>query len=188
MDNEMFERALSCLRAGGTLLYPTDTVWGIGCDAANDAAIERIYSIKQRDHNKAMLVLATPQMLSSHLPEEIGKLLLQSERPTTVIMPTDLFVRPVASNLPASDGTLGVRIPRHDFCQLLLRQFDGLIVSTSANFSGMPAPMTFGDIDPELMHCIDYHLPDIPEFSHPQTPPSQIVKIEPDGSLSKIRG
>ena len=120
MTTQLLHTALAALRQGKTLLYPTDTIWGIGCDAANTNAIERIYAIKQRDHSKSMLILANEQMLAPHIPSEVRQLLLHSPRPTTVILPVDMLAVPIADNLPAADGTVGVRIPQFFFCQQLL--------------------------------------------------------------------
>ena len=119
---DILATAFEALKNGRTLLYPTDTIWGIGCDAANGDAVERIYAIKERDHSKAMLLLVTASMLSRNMPDEVRGLLLESERPTTVIVPADMVCRRVAENLPAGDGTIGVRVPRMDFCQQLLEK------------------------------------------------------------------
>ena len=177
---------LPALRQGLTLLYPTDTVWGIGCDAANPDAVERLYTIKQRDHNKSMLILATETMLSPNTPDEALQL-LHSPRPTTVILPVGLLSVPVAHNLPAADGTVGVRIPRFAFCQQLLHELGSPLVSTSANLSGRPSPSTYADIDPELIRRIDCCLPDHPAFHHPPVAPSRIVRLLPDGTLATLR-
>ena len=140
MNNDIIERALATLNVGGTLLYPTDTIWGIGCDAVNPSAIERVYAIKERDHSKSMLILASAEMLSPEVPSEVRQLLLESERPTTVVLPARYVTPTLPQNLLAADGTVGVRVPRMDFCQTLLRLFGRPIVSTSANFSGRPSP------------------------------------------------
>ncbi len=167
MNNDIIERALATLNAGGTLLYPTDTIWGIGCDAVNPTAVERVYAIKERDHSKSML--------------------LESERPTTVVLPACYVVQPLPDNLLAADGTVGVRVPKMDFCQELLRQFGHPIVSTSANFSGRPSPQCYADIEDELKRRVDYCLPDDPVFHHPATGSSRILKVNPDGSVAVIR-
>lgn len=180
------DTALTALRQGLTLLYPTDTVWGIGCDAANPNAVERIYAIKQRDHSKAMLILATAQMLSPNLPDPILQL-IHSTRPTTVVLPISLLAVPIAHNLPAADGTIGVRIPQFDFCQELLQQLDSPLVSTSANLSGHPSPTEYSTIDTALKQRIDYCLPDHPSFHHPPVAPSRIIKYFPDGTLTTLR-
>ena len=177
---------LPALRQGQTLLYPTDTIWGIGCDATNADAVERIYAIKQRDHSKSMLILATGQMLSPHTPPEALQL-LHSTRPTTVILPVGMLNTPIAPNLPAADGTVGVRLPQFAFCQQLLHALGSPLVSTSANLSGHPSPATYADIDPALKQRIDLCLPDHPAFHHPPVAPSRIVRLQPDGTLTTLR-
>ena len=177
---------LPALRQGLTLLYPTDTIWGIGCDAANADAVERLYAIKQRDHSKSMLILASEPMLSSDIPSETLQL-LYSQRPTTVILPVDMLAVPIAHNLPAADGTIGVRIPQFAFCQQLLHHLGSPLVSTSANLSGHPSPTTYADIDPALKQRIDCCLPDHPAFHHPPAAPSRIVRLQPDGTLFTLR-
>lgn len=184
MKKPFLEPALKALCEGQTLLYPTDTIWGVGCDATNAQAVEKIYAIKERDHTKSMLVLASPAMLSPLLPTEAADLLLRSQRPTTVILPQNMLLAPLAENLPAHDGTVGVRIPNMDFCQQLLSAFGKPIVSTSANLSGHPSPASYEDIDPEILHRIDCPLPDHPDFHHPSTGSSTIVKLTPTGIIT----
>ena len=187
MNNDIIERALATLNVGGTLLYPTDTIWGIGCDAVNPSAIERVYAIKERDHSKSMLILASVEMLSPEVPSEVCQLLLESERPTTVVLPAHYVALPLPQNLLAADGTVGVRVPKMDFCQELLRLFRRPIVSTSANFSGRPSPQCYADIEEALKSRVDYSLPDDPSFHHPATGSSRILKVKTDGSLTVIR-
>ena len=184
---DILATAFEALKNGHTLLYPTDTIWGIGCDAANGDAVERIYTLKRRDPSKAMLVLATSSMLAPTLPSEAADLLLHSPQPTTVILPVSWLSLPVASNLPAADGTVGVRVPRHNFCQQLLLRLGSPLVSTSANFSGHPTPTTYADIDPTLKQHIDLCLPDHPSFRHAPTGSSRILRLEADGSVTVIR-
>lgn len=184
----MLERALEALRGGRTLLYPTDTIWGIGCDATNADAVERIYAIKERDHSKSMLVLAAEGMLDKKLPQGVQELLLASERPTTVVVPARYVACALPENLLAADGTVGVRVPKMDFCQELLRAFGRPIVSTSANLSGHPSPQCYDDIAEELKQRVDCCLPDLPEFRHPATGSSRILKVEADGAVTVIRG
>lgn len=187
MTTQLLHTALAALREGMTLLYPTDTIWGIGCDAANADAIERIYAIKQRDHSKSMLILANEQMLAPHIPSEARQLLLHSPRPTTVILPVDMLAVPIADNLPAADGTIGVRIPQFHFCQQLLHELGSPLVSTSANLSGQPSPTTYADIAPALKQRIDLCLPDHPAFHHAPTGSSRILRLNPDGSVTTLR-
>lgn len=183
----ILSEAVATLRRGGTLLYPTDTIWGVGCDACRDDAVEQLYRIKQRDHSKAMLVLATDRMIADELPASVRELLFQSDRPTTVIMPTRWLAQPVAVNLSADDGTLGVRIPRHDFCQRLLEQLGHPLVSTSANLSGHAAPKGDADIDPAIRQAVDYCVPPLPALLSHETRGSKIIKVSPQGETLIIR-
>lgn len=173
---------------GGTILYPTDTIWGIGCDATNAAAVEKVYSIKGRDHSKSMLILcAGIEMVERYVaevPPKVRLLLMANERPTTVIMPMSRNL--LASNLAAADGTIGVRIPHMEFCQALLTAFGKPLVSTSANLSGHPSPACFGDIDKILLDCADFCVPKEYDTSR-ETSSSRIVKCLGDGSVTVIR-
>ncbi len=187
MDNTIIEQALQVLQKGGILLYPTDTIWGLGCDATNVAAIEKIYSIKKRDAAKSMLILCSDVKQAKNyvvsFPKAAEELLLRAQRPTTIIYPQ-------ACNLPdvlvANDGSIGIRIPDMEFCSKLLRRFGKPIVSTSANFSGMPSPIGYNDISPELKDMVDYAVPNLPEFAGSATG-SRILKVETDGSITTIR-
>ena len=188
MDNYIIEKTLLCLRQGGVILYPTDTIWGIGCDASNADAVKKIYSIKHRDHSKRMLILADRTSFRTG-KKEIDSLLLDSSRPTTVIMSTRLLSSDItlASNLPADDGTIGVRLPNHYFCQELISRLAQPIVSTSANFSGFPSPTCYEEISDELKSAVDYCVPNTPDTASGGTSGSRIVKMEPDGSTTIIR-
>ena len=187
MESTPLDTALHALRQGQTLLYPTDTLWGIGCDATLPDAVERLYAIKQRDHAKAMLVLASEAMLRPGLPTSLRDLLLHSSRPTTVVMPAGWLAVRVAHNLPAADGTIGVRIPRMDFCRQLLAALGHPIVSTSANLSGHPSPATYADIAPALRSQIDCCLPDSPLFPNAPAQPSRIVRFTPSEEIIILR-
>lgn len=187
MESSLIDNSLQFLKAEKTILYPTDTIWGIGCDATCKDAIEKIYTIKERDHNKSMLVLATEDMLSPTLPREARDLLLNSSRPTTVILPKEMISAAIATNLPAQDGTVGIRIPKFDFCQKLLHNLGHPIVSTSANFSGKPSPITYEEIEEELKMRIDYCLPNLPAFVHDEQRNSRIVKYTKDSGIVILR-
>lgn len=186
--NDMIFSTVSALDSGGIILYPTDTIWGIGCDATKGDAVEKIYSIKHRDHSKSMLILcANLAMVERYVGRVEGaakSLLLDSERPTTVILPVE--GEGLADNLIASDGTIGVRVPRMDFCQRLLQSFGKPIVSTSANFSGSTSPASFADIDSALAAAVDFVVPQKYELSE-QTSSSRIVKMASDGQIVVIR-
>lgn len=180
--------AIDTLSQGGTLLYPTDTIWGIGCDATVSAAVDKVYSIKRRDHGKSMLVLCSDIPMVERYIGRVGdrekKLLMSLDRPTTLIMPVSKDV--LADNLRADDGTIGVRLPRMELCQTLLRELDRPIVSTSANFSGAPSPSCFDEIDCKLLERVDYCFPASFEKGRGAVS-SRIVKINPDGSIAVIR-
>lgn len=188
MDERIIGICCSQLHYGGTLLYPTDTIWGLGCDATNSAAVEKIYAIKRRDHAKSMLVLcADLDMVARFVADvdaSVREMLLGTDRPTTVIMPLQHDL--LAGNLAASDGTVGVRIPRMDFCQSLLRRFGKPVVSTSANLSGQPSPSSFSEISPVLIQSVDYCVPEACQMSGSPMP-SRIVKLQPDGSFLTLR-
>ena len=183
--DEAIQQTVSALREGKTILYPTDTIWGIGCDARNHNAIERLYAIKERDHSKSMLVLAenNPSVLT--MPNT------PNSRPITYILPFaiwhDEMHLEVADNLAAADGTLGVRIPQHVFCQKVIHQLGAPLVSTSANLSGQPSPQSYNDITDELKRRVDFCVPPLPELLSSETRGSRIVKITPDGSQTVIR-
>ena len=187
MHDDIIQNTLDALRSGECILYPTDTVWGIGCDASDSAAVEKIYAIKRRDHAKSMLILADAQTFRTGI-EAIDRLLHDSERPTTVIMPASSLPCGfhIAENLLAADGTIGIRIPRHTFCQSVIRILGKPIVSTSANLSGQPTPATYGEIDEALKASVDYCVPDLPEFAG-CSQPSRILKVSATGDVITIR-
>ena len=178
---QIINDTVEALQRGGTILYPTDTIWGIGCDARNREAVERLYAIKERDRSKSMLVLVEGGMFG------MGK----GERPTTYILPYskwhDELHLEVADNLPAEDGTLGVRVPNHVFCQEVIRRFGAPLVSTSANFSGKPSPSRYEDIEKGLISRVDYCVPPLAGLLSGETRGSRIVKIGADGTEEVIR-
>ena len=184
----IIEQTVEALRQGKSILYPTDTIWGIGCDASQEAAVERLYAIKERDHSKSMLVLVSGEkwpVVSGKWSSTTGN------KPTTFILPRELW-EPVlggsiAPNLPAADGSLGVRVPAHDFCQQVIARLGRPLVSTSANLSGYPSPATYADIDPELMRRVDYCVPPLSALLSGETHGSRIVKLAADGTQTIIR-
>ncbi|HQH40304.1 MAG TPA: L-threonylcarbamoyladenylate synthase [Bacteroidales bacterium] len=180
-------QALKTLQMGGIIIYPTDTIWGIGCDATNRAAVERVYSIKKRTEQKAMIVLM-PEIswLSSYIryvPEVAFQLIEIADKPLTLVLEGAFNL---ASNLMAPDGSIAVRIVRDPFCKALLEKFRKPIVSTSANFSGEPAPALFTDIEPRLLAMVDYV---VTWRQNDLTPgkPSSIIRLGPGGEVSIIR-
>jgi L-threonylcarbamoyladenylate synthase len=177
-DISDLEQAIRVLQSGGVILYPTDTVWGIGCDATNEQAVARVYSIKEREDTKSMLVLVDSSERLDAYPD-----LPEQARPTTVIYPN---AHGLAKNLIAADGSIGIRITNEAFSQALCRQFGKPIVSTSANISGEPTARNFGQISQKIIERVDY----ICRYRQDDTSecaPSRIIKIEKDGSIKVIR-
>ncbi|NHB67878.1 L-threonylcarbamoyladenylate synthase [Perlabentimonas gracilis] len=178
---------LDVLRNGGLILYPTDTIWGIGCDATNADAVERLSNLKQRKSGKNMLVLIeNPNMLNIYLeevPEIAWDLIEVADKPLTIIYPK---ARNFAPNLIADDGSIGIRVVRHTFCERLLQAFRKPIVSTSANISGHAFPKSFGDIAPEIIAGVDLVVPQTyEEILSPM--PSGIIQLGLGGEVKVIR-
>jgi len=180
-------KAFKILQEGGIILYPTDTIWGIGCDATNTEAAKKIYQLKQRDEAKSMIILLdTDNKLESYIqevPSIAYDLIEYAENPLTLIMPGAKNISPA---LIAADGSLGVRIAKHDFCQQLIQRLRKPLVSTSANISGKPSPLYFGQIDQEVIDGVDYVV-DLEQHSTEMKKPSTIMRLQPDGRFEFIR-
>lgn len=186
IDSEA-RKASKVVLSGGIILYPTDTIWGMGCDATNEKAVQRVYDLKQRDDSKSMLVLVNgTQMLKQYLnafPPKAQELIASAKKPTTIIYPG---ARKLAGNLLAEDGSVGIRITSDPFCQQLLAFTGKPIVSTSANYSGDPSPSLFNEIHPEILHRVDH----VVNWRQDEKDPSQssaIIKLEEGGGISIIR-
>lgn len=186
MDNEI-RQAVEVLRRGGIILYPTDTVWGIGCDATNASAVEKIYRLKRSENKKSMLVLVdsadSAARYVNRAPAVAWELMELSDKPLTLILPGGCGV---ASNLLPEEGTLGVRVPRHEFCLRLIRRLGRPLVSTSANISGEPAPACYGEIAEEILRGVDMavNLSFEGEATHK---PSSIIMLGEGGEVKIIR-
>ena len=179
-------RSLEVLKRGGLLLYPTDTVWGIGCDATNPTAIEKVYRLKNRHESKALICLVSDfKMLNQfveQVPEVAYDILKYAIKPTTIIY--DKPIR-VAENLVAEDNTLAIRVVKNDFCKELIRKFRKPIVSTSANISGENTPTSFKEISKEIIDGVDYVV-NLNRDSK-KAIPSAIIKLSGDGEVKIIR-
>ena len=155
--NEEIHKAFEVIQNGGIILYPTDTVWGIGCDATNAEAVKKIYALKLREESKSMIVLMNGEKMMYNvfkdIPEVAWQILDLSEKPTTLILDNP---RNVAANIIADDKTLGVRLVKEPFCFKLMERMKKPLVSTSANISGMFTPKTFKEISPEIIKGVDY--------------------------------
>ena len=180
------EKCLEVLRGGGLILYPTDTIWGIGCDATNEKAVERVYQLKQRSDEKAMIVLVAEEagvMRHVAAPDlALFDYLATTVKPTTVIYDGALGF---ADNLVGSDGSIAIRICHDEFCRHLLRRFRKPIVSTSANISGMPSPKNFKEISGEIRNGVDYIVQYKQEDNTPAQP-SSLIKWH-NGKVTVLR-
>ena len=181
------QNAVKVLREGGVILYPTDTVWGIGCDATNADAVARVYAIKQRDDSKAMICLVDSenrlQRYVRNVPEVAWDVMELATKPTTVILDGAVNLAP---NLIAEDGTIAMRITREPFSKELCFRFQKPLVSTSANISGQPAAQNYRDIVPELLEAVDYVCMSRRQEHKPHTP-SSIIKLDSKGVVKVIR-
>ena len=175
------------MREGGVILYPTDTIWGIGCDATNEDAARRVYEIKQRQDSKAMLVLVDSSVkvdfYVQDVPEVAWDLIDLADKPLTIIYSG---ARNLAANLLAEDGSVGIRVTNEDFSKRLCQQFRKAVVSTSANISGQPSPRNFSEISEEVKSAVDYIVGyRQEEMSNPK--PSSIIKLDKGGVIKIIR-
>ena len=187
-DKEDLQEALRVLRDGGIIVYPTDTVWGIGCDATNEEAVRRIYALKQREDSKSMLVLldsaAKLNYYVADIPAAAEMLLgLEDKKPLTIIYPG---ARNMARNLIAEDGSVGIRITNEPFSKALCAQLKHPIVSTSANISGHPSAPFFAQIEKEILEGADYVCRFRRDDDCPKEP-SSIIKVCADNSFRIIR-
>ncbi|MFV0376212.1 MAG: L-threonylcarbamoyladenylate synthase [Mangrovibacterium sp.] len=181
------KQALEVLQKGGVILYPTDTIWGIGCDATNQAAVKRVYEIKKRADSKSMLVLMENLNLleryMQEVPEIAYSLIEVTDKPMTIIYPA---AKNLAPNLLADDGSVGIRITTERFTQTLIQRFRKPIVSTSANISGEPSPATFAEVSDEIKHAVDYVVKYRQDDVTPVRP-SSIIKLGVGGEIKIIR-
>jgi len=186
MQDEI-KKAIEILRSGGVILYPTDTVWGLGCDATNEEAVKRIFEIKKRADAKAMLVLvdnaARIQGYVDVVPDMAWDLIDVSEKPLTIIYPE---AKNLAKNLIAEDKSIGIRVTKEAFSKMLCERFRKPLVSTSANVSGEPTPANFSQISDEIKSAVDY----VVNFRQNETnapKPSSIIKLGKGNLIQIIR-
>jgi L-threonylcarbamoyladenylate synthase len=179
--------SLATLKEGGVILYPTDTIWGLGCDATNPLAVEKIFTIKSRSQEKSLLVLVDgEQMLDRYvkdIPEIAFELTEVSNNPLTLILPEG---KNLATGVCSEDGSVGIRICHDEFCQELIKKFRKPIVSTSANLSGKQAPRHFGDIDQSIQEAVDYVVK-YRQDDREEHSPSPVIKLDKNGTIKIIR-
>ena len=184
--NSEVHKAFEVIQNGGIILYPTDTVWGIGCDATNAEAVKKIYALKQREESKSLIVLMNGEKMMynvfKEIPETAWQILDLSEKPTTLILDNP---RNVAANIIADDKTLGVRIVKEPFCFKLMERMKRPLVSTSANISGQPTPQSFKEISEEIINGVDY----VVNLQREKIggKPSTIIKLSNDSQVKVIR-
>lgn len=180
------ENALLVLKKGGVILYPTDTVWGIGCDATNPDAVDKVFKLKQRSDEKSLICLVNDfRMLNEYvetIPEVAYDILKYAKKPTTIIYDDPIRV---AENIIAEDNSLAIRVTKDEFCKKLIQKFRRPLVSTSANFSGEKTPQSYAEIDPLILEGVDY----VVNLQHDKKSgkPSAIIKLKNDGSVKVIR-
>lgn len=184
---EDIRKSLLALRSGGVILYPTDTVWGLGCDATNPAAVEKIHTIKSRTGTKSLIILVNNETMIERyvrdIPEIINQLISVSDSPLTIIYPEGKNLAPGVCN---DDGSVGIRICEEAFCSELISRFRKPVISTSANLSGMPTPQNFQAIDEKIIRSADY----VVKYRQDDTqkfPASPIIKVEKNGVIKILR-
>ena len=186
-DEADLKEAVRVLKEGGIILYPTDTIWGIGCDARNEEAVKKIYSLKERADSKSMLVLVGSegmlQRTVKHVPDIAWQLIDVAVNPITIIYDHPIGV---AENLKAEDGSLGIRISSEKFSRALCERLRGPVVSTSANISGKPTPMTFAEISTRIKEGVDY-VCKYRQKEKASNRPSDIIKVTRENIVKVIR-
>lgn len=184
--NQEIHNAFEVIKNGGIILYPTDTVWGIGCDATNEDAIKKIFTLKQREESKSMIILVNGERMMhqvfNEIPEVAWQILDFAEKPTTLILDKP---KNVAKNIIAEDNSLAVRMVTEPFCYKLMERMKKPLVSTSANISGMFTPKSFKEISPEILKGVDY----VVNLQHEKicSNPSTIIKLTLDSQVQVIR-
>lgn len=180
------EKALEILKSGGTILYPTDTIWGIGCDATNVDAINKIFEIKKREKTKSMIILVENEKRLQDLvevPQMAWEIIDLSEKPVTIVYDNP---KGLPKEILAEDGSIGIRLIKEDFCKKLISKLNKPLVSTSANFSGDKSPMKFSDINHEIISLVDYAVEEnrekLSEFSG-----SSVIRVWSDGRIKVLR-
>lgn len=180
------QNVLKALKHQQTLLYPTDTVWGIGCDATSEEAVAKVFEIKQRSESKSLVILVDSfEMLKKYIPkvsEAVLELLSKTTNPTTIIYDNPVGL---AKNVVAADNTVAIRIVQNEFCRRLINQFGIPIVSTSANMSGNPTPKSFKEIEPSILDSVDYVVNLQREEVNEKS--STILKVDEKGAITVIR-
>lgn len=185
--NQAVKQAVDVMRKGGIILYPTDTVWGLGCDATNEKAVAKVYAIKQRNDAKALITLTDNENILSYFMKEVPEIAYDliecADKPLTIIYPN---AKNLAPNLLAEDGSVGIRVTREEVSATLCQRMRTPIVSTSANISGEPTPQTFSEITNDIKDQVDFIMPLRQDDNTPHEP-SGIIKLFANGTFKMIR-
>ncbi len=185
--HEEIEKALKVLNEGGIIIYPTDTSWGIGCDAKNENAVTRIYELKKRINSKSLIVLVHNdfqlEQVIPEVPDTAWDIIDLSEKPTTLVLDNP---KNIAKNLIAEDNSLGIRIVKNEFCKRLIQKLKAPIVSTSANISGHKSPQSFNDISNDILQGVDYVV-NLQQNEKAQYNNSTIIKLKNNGEVKVLR-
>lgn len=187
MFKEEIDKALEVLKDGGVILYPTDTIWGIGCDATNEEAVNKVFKLKGRDESKSLIVLLDNENklpgYVQEVPDIAYDLIEYAENPLTIIYSG---AKNLATNVVAEDGSVGIRVVRHNYCQQLIQRLRKPIVSTSANVSGEKSPSNFSEISENIINGVDYVV-NLEQDDLTVKSPSTIMKLDANGCFSFIR-
>lgn len=185
--NEEIKNALDVLQKGGIILYPTDTIWGIGCDATNAEAVKKIYNLKKREESKSMIVLVHNdfqlEQIIPEVPDTAWDIIDLAEKPTTLVLDNP---QNVASNLISEDNAIGIRIVEDTFCQRLIQQLKAPLVSTSANISGEKSPQSFNEISSNILQGVDY-IVNLRQNEKSQSKGSTVIKLKNNGEVKILR-
>ena len=183
---EEIEKCVEILKTGGIILYPTDTVWGLGCDATNEIAVQKIYDLKQRSDSKSLIILVgNDAMLNNHVkdvPELAWDIIDVSEKPTTIVYPN---AKNLANNVIGNDGSIAIRLIKNEFCTQLLYKFRKPIVSTSANLSAAPTPLSLSEINTSIINNVDFVVD--ARFDTGNKKPSSLIKLGLKGEIEILR-
>ena len=184
---EEIQQALATLREGGLILYPTDTVWGIGCDASNPEAVKKVYDLKNRADSKALITLVGSEVMLErtvvNMPDITWDLIDAAEKPLTIIYQE---VKGIAQNAIAEDGSCAIRLPKDNFCQQLVKRLGKPLISTSANTSGTPTPQSFQEIETCILSGVDYVV-NLRQQVESKNSPSSIILLKNNGEIKIIR-
>ena len=184
---EDIQNCLDILRSGGLILYPTDTVWGIGCDASNQDAIQKIFNLKGRSSSKALIVLMDSEVMLErtvvNMPDIAWDLIETTDKPLTIIYDQ---VKGIATNAIADDGSCGIRLAKDSFCEQLIKRFGKPIISTSANVSGEKTPIDFSSISDSILEGVDF-IVNYRQNENTKQQASNIIKLKNNGEIKIIR-